>query len=138
GGGGRGGRPGVCNVPSRSVRTIRGGPGRGGGPPSRRAALGRSRVCEAIGRRARAALGTPIESVEAVSQSPRRIAFVTALGLGAVAVVALAAYSTVELRRFERAEARRSVVVYPAGQTLSRGVGLAAVAPAGPPSRLGH
>src|SRR5262245_37745603 len=60
------------------------------------------------------------------------------LGCFALAALALAGYSTVELSRFERAESRRAVFVYAAGQTLARGTSVRAIDLAGTLARLGY
>ena len=64
-----------------------------------------------------------------------------ALGLGGLlllSMLALAAYSSIELARFERMESRRAVVVYAAGQTLSRGTHVRMIDLAGTLGRLGY
>ena len=53
-------------------------------------------------------------------------------------VTALAVYSAIELARFARAESRAAVIIYAAGQTLSRGVHIRIVDLAGTLRRLGY
>src|SRR5262245_30821061 len=59
-------------------------------------------------------------------------------GLMSVLILAVIVYSTVELERFERLESRHAVVVYAAGQTLSRGTNLRMIELVGTLGRLGY
>lgn len=64
-----------------------------------------------------------------------------ALGLGllaglAIALASLATYTAVELHRFERAEARRAVLIYAAGQELAPAISVRGVDLAGTLARL--
>jgi penicillin-binding protein 1B len=61
-----------------------------------------------------------------------------AAGLATLVVVALGVYSAIELARFERAEIRRAVFVYSAGQELERNVSVRATDLAGTLARLGY
>ncbi len=64
-------------------------------------------------------------------------AFFVSLGVAAGLVGAtVATYTAVELHRFERAEARRAVLIYAAGQELAPGVNVRAVDLAGTLARL--
>ena len=65
----------------------------------------------------------------------RRPALLTALAL---AVLAPVVYSTVELVRFERADARRTTFVYASGQSLAPGVHVQRIALAATLTRLGY
>ena len=67
----------------------------------------------------------------------------TVVGLGlasvaAVTIVALVVYSTVEIARFERAEARRAVSIHAAGQVLAPGTSVRAIDLHGMLARLGY
>jgi hypothetical protein len=59
-------------------------------------------------------------------------------GLVAILAVALASFSTLELKRFAQAEAHRSVFIYAAGQRLAPGVHVRLVDLAGTLGRLGY
>jgi penicillin-binding protein 1B len=59
-------------------------------------------------------------------------------GLILLPVTTVAVYSWIELARFARAEARRAVIVYAAGQTLSIGVHARLIDLAGTLARLGY
>jgi penicillin-binding protein 1B len=60
------------------------------------------------------------------------------LGTLAVALTSLAAYTAVELHRFQRAEARRAVLVYTAGQPLTADVDVRGIDLAGTLARLNY
>jgi penicillin-binding protein 1B len=64
------------------------------------------------------------------------VAGVVLVGLIVLALIGLAGYSLFELRRFERAEARRSTFLYAAGQPLAPGVHVRLVDLAGALARL--
>lgn len=55
-----------------------------------------------------------------------------------IVVTALAVYSSVELARFARAESRAAVIIYAAGQPLSRGVQVRMIDLAGTLARIGY
>jgi len=59
-------------------------------------------------------------------------------GVTFLLMLGVAAYSALELRRFERLESRRAVVVYAAGQTLSRGTNVRMIGLAATLGRLGY
>ena len=64
-----------------------------------------------------------------------------AIGLGGLVLLPLAivaVYSSIELSRFARVEARRTVTIYAAGQSLSPGVHVRLIDLAGTLSRLGY
>src|SRR5262245_29637934 len=65
-------------------------------------------------------------------------ALATTTGLAVLLAIALASFSTLELGRFARAEAHRSVLIYSAGQRLAAGVHVRLLDLAGILGRLGY
>jgi hypothetical protein len=71
----------------------------------------------------------------------RRKPIIVSLGVAGsllLSVMALVASSTVELRRFERAETRRAVFIHAAGQALAPGTSVRAIDLPGTLARLGY
>src|SRR5262245_21924280 len=73
-----------------------------------------------------------------LNQGSVRLALGLAGGMVLLTVVVMAVYSTIELGRFDRVESRRAVVVYAAGQTLSRGANVRMIDLAATLGRLGY
>jgi penicillin-binding protein 1B len=65
-----------------------------------------------------------------------RLVILIVIVLVVISIIALAAYTAVELARFDRAEVRRSTLVYAAGQSLTAGVDTRGVDLAGTLMRL--
>src|SRR5262245_49483578 len=76
--------------------------------------------------------------VQRFSASRRAAALVVAAAITAMVVMAVSAYSIVELSRFARADVRHATMVYASGQVLGPGLHVGLVDLAGTLARLGY